>query len=843
MTRNRSAVSLHLIGLGFGWSGVPALLLNLLPGPALGQANYTPSTFTTLAGTPSTGSADGPADDARFWSPQGVATDAAGNLYVADTWNQTIRRIAPDGTVTTLAGRAGFRGSADGSGTDARFDNPSGIATDMMGNVYVADYGGDVYHADYGGCTIRKITPAGVVTTLAGLAGSAGSDDGIGSAARFNHPTGVAVDAAGNVYVADFLNDTIRRITPDGVVTTLAGLAGNSGSLDDTGSAARFWLPRGLAVNAAGNVYVADAGNATIRKIAPGGVVTTLAGTAGGHVAYGTTGDGTGSEARFMYVASVATDLAGNVYVADGQMNNVRRITPDGVVTTLAGGTVETAGSADGTGCDARFDGPYGVTVDAAGNVNVADTLNHAIRRISANGVVTTLAGPRGNNGAVDGTGPAARFWLPTGIAIDGTGTVYISDAGNCTIRKITAAGSVTTVAGSPRATGYVDGIGSDARFNGLAGLAVDTAGNVYVADSSNWAIRKITPAGTVATLLNSHGFVVGDWNPAGVAVDGAGNLYFTHENSTIWKVTPAGEMTSLAGFSYSFGSADGVGAAARFNWPEGVTVDGSGTLYVADTHNHTIRKVTLEGVVTTLAGRAGNPGSADGVGNLARFRFPTGVALDSAGNVYVADTGNNLIRRVTAGGMVTTLGGVAPIYLAGDIVVRGAGSTDGTGSAARFNAPYYIAIDASGAVYVTDADNNTVRKGQPAAAPAITTQPQSQTVTAGASVHFSVTASGTPTPTYQWYFNGSPFSGATTNTLSFASARAIDAGDYTVVVTNELGSVTSSAATLTVIAATAGLSGGGGSKGGGAMESWVVVMLTLLGAARWSARKSQATC
>jgi len=223
---------------------------------------------TTLAGLPGTGgSADGTGTAARFSGPFAVAVDAAGTVYVADTFNHTIRRITPAGVVTTLAGLAGSAGAVDGTGSAARFATPHAIAVDAAGNVYVAE----LSH------TIRKITPAGVVSTLAGLASTVGSADGTGSAARFQDPRGVAVDAAGNVYVSDTANRTVRRITPAGDVTTLAGLAGATGNVDGTGSAARFASPRGASVDAAGDLYVADTNNGSIRKITPAGVVTTFA--------------------------------------------------------------------------------------------------------------------------------------------------------------------------------------------------------------------------------------------------------------------------------------------------------------------------------------------------------------------------------------------------------------------------------------------------------------------------------------------------------------------------------------------------------------------------------------
>jgi sugar lactone lactonase YvrE len=330
----------------------------------------------------------------------------------------------PSGVVTTLAGTAGRTGSTDGAGAAALFDYPRAVAVDSSGTVYVADSDN---------ATIRKITPSGVVTTLAGNAGESGSTDGTGADARFSVVWCIAVDSSGTVYVADSNNSTIRKITPSGVVTTLAGAAGQMGSTDGTGADARFGDPNGVAVDSSGNVYVADTGNATIRKITPAGVVSTLAGTAAQR---GST-DGTGADARFVAPWGIAVDSSGNVYVSDVADTRIRKITPAGVVSTLAGKTEE-PGSSDGAGADARFDFPTGVAVDSDGNVYVAESLNSVIRKITSAGVVTTLAGTAGESGSTDGTGAAARFSGPFGIAVDSSGTVYVADTNNSTIRKIT---------------------------------------------------------------------------------------------------------------------------------------------------------------------------------------------------------------------------------------------------------------------------------------------------------------------------------------------------------------------------------------------------------------------
>ena len=312
----------------------------------------------------------------------------------------------------------------------------------------------------------------------------------------------------------------------------------------------------------------------------------------------------------------------------------------------------------------AGFGAPWGVATDAAGNVYVADAGNHTIRKITSAGVVSTLAGLAGSSGSTDGMGNAARFNQPRAVAVDAAGNVYVADTANHTIRTITPAGAVSTLAGSAGSTGSVNGTGNAARFNGPWGVAVDAAGNVYVGDANNFTIRRITSAGVVSTLAGSAGIfgsADGTGNAArfngtwSVAVNAAGNIYVVDQGSTIREITPAGVVSTLAGSAGSTGSADGTGSTARFNDPYGVAVDAVGNVYVADAVNNTIRKVTPAGVVSTLAGLAGIFGSTDGAGSAARFFFPRGVAVDAAGNVYVADTNNDSIRKITPAGVVTT--------------------------------------------------------------------------------------------------------------------------------------------------------------------------------------------
>ena len=646
-------------------------------------------------------------------------------LFAAITCIEPATVRAQPYAFTTLAGLASANGSADGGPGIAQFSGPVGAAVDGAGNVFVTD-----------GNTVRKITPSGMVTTFAGLPPPqhAAFIDGSAVNARFSRPSGIAVDGAGNLYVADSGNVAIRKITPAGVVSTVAisGVALN-GPLD-------------VAVDGAGNVFVADYISigqnyvySAIVKITPDGVGSTLVAM-------------TNSDA----FRAVAVDGMGNVFVI--QTLTIRRITPAGVMTIIAGQpgiTSASSGSVDGPGDIARFNNPGSLALDSAGNIYVTD--EYTIRTITPAGIVATLAGQAGKSGNADGTGPDARFQDARDVAIDRAGNLYVTDVSNHTVRKVTAAGVVTTWAGQAMPYASVDGFGPAARFGLPTGIARDGAANLYVTDHFNGAVRRITAAGLASTV--AVGFVT----PDGIAIDVSGNLYVTDSgDNTVRKITPAGIASILAGQAGNSGSTDGTGVNALFNKPFGTAVDGAGNLLIADSGNHTIRKISPAGAVSTLAGSAGVGGFVDGPSAMARFQSPHGVAVDSVGNVYVADTGNRAVRKINPAGAVVTIASYAdatippglgiatplpPIYAPVAIAVDGAGNcyltdsnavtkvtpdgvvirlggslsfapgtySDGTGGNASFFAPRGVAADNAGTVYVADTSNHVVRVGTPA--------------------------------------------------------------------------------------------------------------------------------
>jgi len=472
----------------------------------------------------------------------------------------------------------------------------------------------------------------------------------------------------------------------------------------------------------------------------------------------------TGATATSYTIASPTPDNAGNytcVVTSAGTASTTSStatllIYVPYVVRTIAG-SAYAMGSANGTGSGATFLSPQALVADSSGNLYVADTGNSVIRKVTPQGVVTTFAGTPGVTGTTDGPGSVALFNYPCGIAIDPSGNLYVADTYNCTIRKITPAGVVSTLAGqaptaaipSPINAGSTNATGTSAKFNFPRGVACDGAGNVYVADTINGAIRKITSAGVVTTI-------------AGSAANTAQSL-------------------------------DGTGTAARFDYPYGIASDVSGNLWVADTSGQTIRAVTPAGVVTTPAGLAGNAGSVGGKGNIARFNQPASIAVDSTGNLYVADQVNSTIRMISPSGAVSTLAG-----LAGNV-----GQTDAAGSSARFYNPFGIAVDIGGNVYIADTQGETIRIATPQTpdlfAPTIQTQPVGSTIVQTNSYTFTVVASGNPLPTYQWMLGGVPIPGATASTYTIASAQGTDAGSYSVAVTNSIGTTNSNLVTLNV--------------------------------------------
>jgi sugar lactone lactonase YvrE len=687
----------------------------------------TPAVVSTLAGICGTsGATNGQGTAASFNSPNAVAVDANNNVYVSDLSNRKIRKITATGIVSDFA----------------TVTSPQGIAVDTNGNVYVST----------GTNEIRKYIQNGTFTILA-------------AGTNFTSAKGLAVDTNGNVYVADRGVSKIMKISPSGVISTLAG-SGEWGSADGLAANATFFTPIAVAVDASGTVYVTDYDNPRIRKITNDGIVSTLAGSS-------TWGfqNGTGSQARFSYLEGIAVDTFGNVYVADSDNYAIRKITPQGVVTTLTG--FSEGSCTDGSLNQAKFASPKGLTIDASGNLYVSDAISNTIRKITLNPYSVAPALPKGltlnANGSITGTptvATAAKDYVVTAtnsggsssntlnFAITTIPSLTTTEASAITAITATLGGNVTsdgyasvtargicwstspnpTTAGAKTTNGTGTGIFESA-ITGLSPVtayyvrayATNSVGTVYgnefsfttvlplpiiqysaaVTYAVNTAITPLAVSNTGGVVINSlagvstfagstAGYTDGTTNaqfsqPSGVVTDSNGNLFVADSsNNAIRKITPSGTVSTFAGGTS--GTADGQGSAAQFFRPNSIAIDANDNLYISDTGNHSIRKITPSGLVSTLAGTAGTAGFIDGTGTSAQFNTPYGLTLDVFGNVYVADNANNRIRKITPAGVVTT-------YFVVDYMLR------------TLDSPTAVAFDSSGNLFVSQASSNGLVK------------------------------------------------------------------------------------------------------------------------------------
>ena len=731
------------------------------------QKINTSGEVSTFAGSDQ-GFANGQGTNAKFNEPRGITIDSDGNLYVADTGNFTIRKITPGGYVSTFAGS--ISGFANGPRLEAQFRAPVAIAIDSAGNFYICDSQN---------CLIQKIDTSGQVTTFAGS--TQGFEDGSSDVAKFYSPIGITIDSDDNLYVADFNNHRIRKITPNGDVSTLAG--SDPGWRDGTLAQALFDSPFGITIDSSGNLYVADFNNHRIRKINIDGV-TTIAGSEQGYV------DGPGIDAKFNHPSGITID-SGNLYVADAYNNKIRIIDSSANVTTLVSSSYSSevfvgnpnlpasaSSEVNGYRTSAQFQGIDRIELDSRGNLYLSETPYRRIRFIDPAGYVSTLIKDDFNVTSVTSPGlivpsilgiskttpTLIRYQIPTGEIYDFSpensgssiggpgggpvggpvvtaivttiagssrnlqngrvteakfnrphGIVYIygylciADTGNHILRRIDPSGNVITYAGST--AGFLEGRNDEAKFDGPIGVVFDSRFNVYVADNNNLRVRRIENifAGGVSTyvgsglagLVNSSGSQSRFLDLFGITADSDDNFYVTDaRNNVIRKIdnTTDRNVTTFAG-SGAPGFANGQGTAAQFFRPGGITIDLSGNLYVADTLNNRIRKITPGKQVTTIAG-SGAYGFVDGQGTAAQFNKPFGITIDSAGILYVADTNNHAIRKIDTSGLVTTI--------AGDGII---GSEGGQGSTARFNYPSGITTDSNDNLYVADTENDRIRK------------------------------------------------------------------------------------------------------------------------------------
>ncbi len=641
-----------------------------------------------------------------------VAVDNSGNVFF--TAADCVFKLDQNGVLTRVAGtaRGGYSGDG-GTATNAQL-YPRSVAVDPSGNLFVADEGNN---------RVRRISTTGIITTVAGNGVQGFSGDG-GPAvnAQLFGPTGIAVDTSGDIFIADQGNIRVRKVSPNGIITTVAG-DGSQGFSGDGGPAAsaELNLPTAVAVDASGNVFVADTQNGRIRKVSVGGIITTVAGDG----TNGNTADGILATNAGMSPSGIAVDGSGNLYIASG---SVRKVSTNGIISTVAGSGNPGFSGDGGPASGARLDNPYGVAVDASGNIYIADLGNNRIRKVSAGGIITTIAG----NGTVSfsgdgGSAATAQLNNPTSVAVDSSGNLFIADTGNYRVRKVSAIGTITTVAGNGAyGTSGVGGPATSAQMSGPSAVVVDSSGNLFIADSDGAIARimKVTPNGTINTVAGValSGFS-GDGgpatsaalnNPTGMTVDSAGNLFIADlGNFRVRKVSASsGIITTVAGTGVSGFSGDGgLATSAGLSGPTGVAVDGAGNLYIVDNGlgaelvfgNHRVRKVSANGIITTVAGNGGCCLVANGSPATGPTIYdPFAITVDSSGDLFITEPGD--VREVTPGGVINLVAGSSIGYF-GD---------GGPAATAAFSYPQGVVVDGSWDIYIADTSNNAIRKLTP---------------------------------------------------------------------------------------------------------------------------------
>jgi len=628
-----------------------------------------------------------PGTSANLRWPQGVAVDVAGNIYFAGYVLNSVYKLDTSGVLTRVAGTGigGYSGD-NGPALAAALWSPNGVATDASGDLYIADY------VNF---RVRKVTSSGIITTVAGVGTDGDSgDNGPATSAQFSELGGLAVDSAGNLYIADTASHRVRKVAPNGIITTVAG-TGVAGYSGDNGPATSAQLnsPYAIIVDAGGNLFIADAQNNRIRKVSPGGVITTVAGAGGA----GFSGDtGPAVSAQLNFPEGVALDSGGNLYIADTGNYRVREVATSGIITTVAGNGTNNFAGDNGPATSAEFSSITAVAVTPSGDLIVSDPSDFRIRKICS-GIVTTVAGGSYGNG---GPAPSLGLSYPTSVARDNTGNLYVTDRDNSRVIKIAPNGIVTTVAGTG-SRGYSgdNGPAASAQLGEPEAAIVDGNGNLYIADSGNNVVRQIVASTGIITTVPISGGLNG---PTALALDGAGNLYIGDSNNNrVRKMTAGGIVTTVAGNGTTGYSGDGGPAtAAQLGYfITGLATDTSGSLYISDYIDKVIRKVDNQGVITTFAGGGTAVPGDGGPAASAQLSGPWGLAFDGLGNLFVADVFR--IRQITSSGIISTVVGEScctsssdggPALFAQNVLTAG------------------LTVDSSGNLYLPDLNHYSLR-------------------------------------------------------------------------------------------------------------------------------------
>jgi uncharacterized protein (TIGR03437 family) len=623
----------------------------------------------------------------------GVVLLAGGSIAVAQQYS-----------ITTVAG--GAPPPTPVAAVSTSIGQPARVTVDSKGNVYFTSAN-----------AVFKIDSGGNLTLVAGNSRAGFSGDG-GPAlqAQLNSPQGLSLDPEGNLYIADSKNNRVRVVNNSGIISTFAGTGASSpgfaGTFNDGGLAINglMRLPSGVFADTAGNVFIADTGDNVIRKVTPDGIINTIVGDGYG----GFLGDTLpASKGELHSPEDVFVDSVGNIYIADSANAAIRKVTTDGLINTVAGNATVGDSGDTGAATSAALIAPYAVWVDSSGNIYFAENGDSKIRKVtvgsttpsSTSNIINTVAGTGTAGFSGDGSSAVkGQLNFPTGVAVDSSSNIYIADSLNHRIRKVSGS-NISTIAGNGMLSYSGDGgMATAAQLNTPQAVAADSSGNFYIADTFNNVVRKVTAAGVVSTIAgNGTAGFGGDGGaatsaqlngPQGIAVDTGGNLYVADtQNARVRKISGGAISTVAGNGTAGYGGDGGVATSAELNFPIGLAVDGSGNLFIADFINSRIREVS-GGNITTVAGNGFSGYSGDGhAATSAQIKTPAGVAVDASGNLFIADTGNNVVREVSGGDIATVAGNGLP----------GTAGDGGQASAAQVGNPSGVAVDSSGGLYIAD--------------------------------------------------------------------------------------------------------------------------------------------
>jgi len=808
-----------------------------------------------------------PALSSSIGNPGGVAVDASGNIYIADPYSSRIFKVA-SGTVTVFAGNESGAGAGGYSGdggpaTSATLSRPVGVAVDASGNVFMADTDNSV---------IREVVAAtGNIQTVAGNAilGAGYSGDGnFATSAQLNFPSGVFVDSSGNIFIADTSNSVIREVVAaTGDIQTVAGNVNLGPGYSGDGALAtnaQLDLPDGVFVDGLGNIFIADTDNSVIRCVVgtaggclgsalPVGDITTVAGA---QYTYdfncNFSGDnGPALNAQLCTPSGVSVDTTGNMYIADTGNSEIREVVAGNIQAFAGTGGVAGYTGDNGPATSAELNNPNGLFL-ASGNVFIADTENFVIREVTG-GTINTAVGNNTPADSGDGGVPTnASLNAPGGVFVDAAGDVYVADTSNCVIREIlSASGDIQTVAGNGTlGCGYTDNVPAlSAQLDFPSSVFVDSGGNIYIADTENSVIRCVVesaggclgstqPVGNITTVAGTGiGGYSGDngpatsaqlFNPDGVFVESGGNIFIADTTNSVIRCIvgtaggclgsslAVGDITTLAGTPTTPCSANnvfplcgdgGLASSAYLSSPAGVYVDGLGNLFIADTFDSKIRCVVgraggcfgsalVVGSITTVAGTGSAGYSGDGgLATSGLLNDPYGVFVDGFGNIFIADTDNSVVREVVAvTGDIQTIAGNGTFGYAGD---------GGTGTSAELAHPLGIASDASGNLFVADTENSRIR--ELSSTVKVASIPSAATLPTGGSQQFAATVTGASNTSVTWEVNGVAGGNSATGTVSNlgsyqAPASVPSGGGVTVTAVADANGVNLASALVTIV-------------------------------------------